>query len=133
MPELGRLQRGDLAWIHDRGAVFEVADPAVEQPRADALEISPTGPMPGTRCVAPGGDVGAREAALLAQDGLRPESFRIQGLGTFQGVRRPFRAPVDDVEVRDATETAGDEPALRLRFRLPPGSYATAVLKEVMG
>ena len=46
-----RLQRidqllvGDLAWRHANGAVFRVEDAALEQPRCDAFEISPSGPL----------------------------------------------------------------------------------------
>ncbi len=130
MPDLGALQAGDLAWLHDRGAVFTVEDVAAEQARADALEISPSGLLPGAHVTPASGGPGDRESALLRSEELRPEDFRVRGVGTFRGVRRPFRVPLRDVAV-EALDLDG-EPSLRLRFRLPPGSYATAVLDEVM-
>ena len=44
---LGRLLDGDFACKHENGACFRVADAAAEQPRCDAFEISPTGPLLG--------------------------------------------------------------------------------------
>jgi tRNA pseudouridine13 synthase len=129
-PDLTRLADGDLAWLHDRGAVFEVEDPEREQPRADRLEISPSGPLFGTRTTLAGGEPGRRERALLESEALRPEDFKVPGVGNARGARRPFRVPVTETAV-EAVEDA-DEPALRLRFRLPPGSYATALLAEVL-
>jgi tRNA(Glu) U13 pseudouridine synthase TruD len=42
-----------------------------------------------------------------------------------KGARRPLRIPLSDVEI------TWDE-GLMLGFRLPPGGYATEVLREVM-
>ena len=43
-----------------------------------------------------------------------------------QGARRPYRIPVEDLSV------AGTADALVLNFSLPKGSYAAAVLREVI-
>src|SRR4051794_19901246 len=50
-----KLIDGDLAWKHDSGAVFLVEQAATEQPRADAFEISPSGPLVGHRMTLPAG------------------------------------------------------------------------------
>lgn len=50
---LDRLMDGDLAWLHANGAVFRVENAAAEQPRADAFEISATGPIFGYRMTPP--------------------------------------------------------------------------------
>ena len=74
----GVLQLGDLAFRHDNGATFAVERPSDEQPRADALQISPTGPMPGPDMLRPTGDVAAIERQALAD----------VGLDVFVGIRR---------------------------------------------
>ena len=43
-----------------------------------------------------------------------------------EGARRPYRIPVDDLQV------AADADTLVLSFALPRGSYAASVLREVM-
>ena len=47
---------GDLAYKHDNGACFRVDAAAVEQPRCEAFEISPTGPLVGYRMTLPQGE-----------------------------------------------------------------------------
>ncbi len=125
LPALDRLERGDLAWLHGRGAVFLVEDPAVEQPRCEALEISPSGPLFGLKMARAGGEPGEREAAVLADAGLTAESFTVPGVSRFEGERRPLRVPVGDPAARRDGED------LLLEFSLPRGSYATALLAEV--
>jgi tRNA pseudouridine13 synthase len=122
---LDHLEEGDLAWIHGKGAVFRVEDPAREQARCDAFEISPSGPVFGTKMVFPSGGPGERERALLAGEGLEPGAFKVQGVDRFEGERRPLRVPVGDPTFR---VEGGD---LLLAFSLPRGSYATSLLAEV--
>jgi tRNA pseudouridine13 synthase len=120
------LWEGDLAWKHDNGACFVVEDLAAEQPRADRLEISPSGPLFGYKSTLASGAAGILEQALLEKEGLRLEDFRLgEGLG-MEGERRPLRVPLGEAE---ALQEGGD---LVLSFSLPRGSYATAVLREVM-
>ena len=61
LPDLGKLLEGDIAVKHDNGAPFLVTDATVEQPRADALAISPSGPIFGYKMRLPTGDVLALE------------------------------------------------------------------------
>jgi tRNA pseudouridine13 synthase len=125
LPALDRLEAGDLAWLHAKGAVFRVEDPAREQPRCDAFEISPSGPIFGTRMVAASGRPGEAEARVLADEGLAPGDFSVPGLDRFEGERRPLRVPVGDPAFRV------EEGDLLLAFSLPRGSYATNLLAEV--
>ena len=129
MPDLGRLEVGDLAYLHDRGAVFRVDDLAAEQPRADRLEISPSAPLFGLKVLLADGRPGEVERAVLAEEGLTREQFDVPGAGNFTGERRPMRIPVADAEV---APVEGDASAIEVRFDLPRGSYATVVLDEVM-
>ncbi len=128
MPELGRLEAGDLAYLHDRGAVFRVEDAAAEQPRADRLEISPSAPLYGTRTLLADGAPGARERELLAAEGVAPEAFRVPGAGDLRGERRPLRVPVGDASAEPVPDAPRD---VLVRFTLPRGSFATALLAEL--
>lgn len=119
-----RLLPGDLAWLHRNGAVFAVTDPEGEQPRAAAFEISPSGPLFGARCPLATGAPGDAERGALAAAGLAEDDFQRRDL---RGGRRPLRVPVTDPEV----ETDGGD--LIVAFQLPPGAYATVVLRELQG
>ena len=125
MPELGKLIDGDLAWLHDRGAVFHVTDSAAEQERADRFEVSPTGPIFGYRMTSPDGDPGRIEGDVLAEADMTPESFR-HDREKVKGGRRPLRTPLASVGVEAANE------GLWIQFQLPSGCYATTVLEEIM-
>jgi tRNA pseudouridine13 synthase len=122
--DLDRLEQGDVAFIHANGAAFLVDDPAVEQPRADRFEISPSGPLYGPKVLLAKGRPGQRERDLLKESGLSLDEFRLPEI-KLKGARRPYRIPLTDVQV-------GWDEGLMLSFRLPPGGYATEVLREVM-
>lgn len=126
LENLDRICTGDLAMKHENGACFLVEDGAMEQPRADRFEISPTGPLFGYKVRLAEGEPGRLEREVLAQEGLTLEDFRVGGGLSPRGARRPLRVPLEGVEM------ASDEEGLVLRFALPPGSYATVLLGEVM-
>ncbi|OHB31440.1 MAG: tRNA pseudouridine(13) synthase TruD [Desulfuromonadaceae bacterium GWC2_58_13] len=126
LASLDILWNGDLAYKHDNGACFIVQDAAVEQPRADRLEVSPSGPMFGYKMTGAQGQMGILEQNLLDKEGLTLESFRLpDGLG-MEGERRALRVPIGLAEARQ------EENDLLLSFALPRGSYATSVLREIM-
>ncbi len=124
LPALGRLEQGDLAIKHDNGAFFLVEEPAAEQPRADRLEISPSGPLFGPKVRLAQGLPGERERDALRQEGLTLEDWRLRGVH-LDGDRRPFRAPLGEVDIRY-------DRGLLLRFTLPAGAYASNVLDELI-
>ena len=126
LPALGELWPGDLAWKHVNGACFEVLDAAAEQPRAAAFEISPSAPLFGCKVRLAAGPTGAAEYSLLADEQLTLAAFRLGDGLTMDGERRPLRVPLADAVI---AAVGGD---LELSFRLPKGSFATAVLHEVM-
>ncbi len=124
---LGTLLEGDIAVKHDNGASFLVVDATTEQSRADAFEISPSGPIFGYKMRLPTGDVLALETSLLADDGVRFETFRkVVGI-RLPGTRRPLRMPMQLHEV-----SAVNGEGVCLSFTLPAGGYATVVLEELM-
>lgn len=126
LTSLGTLWAGDLACKHINGAVFAVVDPAIEQPRADIFEISPTGPLFGRKVPLATGMAGILEAALLDKEGITAEMFHLGGGLDMEGERRPLRVPLGEFSVN------ADAEGLLLAFSLPKGSYATTVLREVM-
>jgi tRNA pseudouridine13 synthase len=123
---LDTVREGDLAWKHANGACFLVTDAAAEAPRSESFEISPTGPLFGCRMTMPEGEEGALENSLLAAEGLEPASFDLPGGLRMEGERRPLRVPLG------APRASADADGLVLDFSLPKGSYATAVLREIM-
>lgn len=126
---MATLLPGDLAWKHDTEALFLVDDPAAEQPRADAFEISATGPLVGRRMREPTGEVAALESRVIEEAGLRPEALDSRAMAPLTGRRRPLRFTLSDVGAMPGSDDRG--PYIELRFALPPGCYATAVLREL--
>jgi tRNA pseudouridine13 synthase len=118
---LDALEVGEVATIHASGGSFVVEDLAREAPRAAAFEISASGPIFGTKLLAPRGAPAEREAAVLRAAGIPERISPPRGI-KLRGARRPVRVPVPDLEV---AQIAAD--ALRLRFTLPAGSYATVL------
>jgi tRNA pseudouridine13 synthase len=116
-----RALKGDVLKKHETGGEFVCEDPAVDQPRMDAFEVSATGPLFGPKMRRAEGEVGAAEDALLLEEGVELSLFDAGG-GETQGARRFFRvrliAPSLDVQGESAV----------LKFGLPAGSYATVVL-----
>ena len=117
---------GDIAFKHENGACFLVQDAAAEAARAQAFEISATGPMFGCTMMEAQGDQGELERSILAAKELTPESFNLSGGLRMEGERRPLRVPITGAL---AQEEGGD---LLLDFSLPRGSYATCVMSEIM-
>lgn len=132
LPKLAAILPGDLCWKHDNGAVFRVGDnpddAMKEQPRADAHEISPTGPMFGWKMSEAASVVKVMEDAALAEAGLTLEAFS-GALGS-HGARRALRFFPKEMQLDTGADDRG--PYLQLAFTLPPGSYATVLLGEVM-
>jgi tRNA pseudouridine13 synthase len=124
---LDRMLVGDWAMKHVNGACFEVQDAETEQVRAEAFEISPTGPLFGSRAPWASGEPGNLERAVAAEVGETPESLRQAASACgFRGERRALRAKAQDLE------WSVDERSLTLSLVLPPGAYATSFLREIM-
>lgn len=124
LDRLGQLENGDVAYIHGKGAAFIVEDAALEQPRADIFEISPSGPLFGPKTLLAQGQPGQREQAMLAGYSLLPDDFNVPGL-KIRGARRPYRFKLTQVKV-------WWDDGLMVAFELEPGAYATTVMAEVM-
>ena len=101
-----------------------------EQPRADAFEISPTGPLVGYRMSLPAHQPLEIERAALAEMHLTPEDFRKAGKHKIKGARRPLRVRPTDTELTGGVDEHG--PFIAVAFTLPAGSYATVLVGEFM-
>jgi tRNA pseudouridine13 synthase len=127
LDRVDRLLDGDWAMKHDNGACFPVLDAAVEQPRCDRFEISPTGPLFGSRAPWAAGEPGRIEAACVAELQATPEALvQAAAFCGFRGERRALRVRLEELE----WEVRGRD--LTLAFTLAPGAYATGVLRELM-
>jgi tRNA pseudouridine13 synthase len=111
----------------ENGACFLVEDLEKEQPRADRFEISPTGILFGSKVSWAGGEPGAIEESVIAEAGATREALVTAAKACgFRGERRSFRVPLAELE------WSLEGPALTMSFALPPGAYATSVLRELM-
>jgi tRNA pseudouridine13 synthase len=99
--------------------VAEEIDAVLEE-RLARHDIHPTGPLPG-RGEGPGGEAGALEAAVLAPYERLLVALADEGL---EASRRPLRVIPDNLEARWGEE------GIEVAFSLPPGAYATVVMRE---
>lgn len=119
-----RLLVGDVANLDGRGSVFAVAAPDAElERRCDELAVHPTAPLWGE-----GEALSAGEARSLEETVARefPEALAVIAAARMNAERRALR-----MAVRDLTHEY-EQDVLRLRFALPAGSFATAVLRELI-
>ena len=124
LDRLDQLETGDVAYIHQKGAAFLVEDATIEQPRADRFEISPSGPLFGSKLLQAQGEPGLREQKSLASREIALDAFKMAGL-KLSGSRRPYRFPLKEPKI-------WWDDGLVVSFELPAGAYATTVLAEVM-
>lgn len=120
---------GDLLQKTDTGGLFESRDPSLDQPRVDRGEVVLTGPIFGSKTREPsyGTPSWEFESAILRRGELTRD--RLWELGKHApGSRRAVTIGLSGVTV----EAEGDR-AVRLRFTLPAGSYATQMLAELQG
>jgi tRNA pseudouridine13 synthase len=129
MPGIDKLLLGDMAYKHENGACFHVEDPAAEQPRCDAGQISPTGPLFGLRMTPLTGPAGEIENPILEQEALTDQQLRMMKRLGGVGGRRPLRFIPRNASVTTAQDDFS--PYLELHFELDSGCYATTLLAEI--
>lgn len=121
-------QEGDLLKKHARGGTFLCTDVETDRRRAEAAELSPTGPIFGVKMQRPGGAILAREIAVLAEDGVDDSHLQAhRALG--EGTRRSLRLLVEAMTVE---VDAQQKETLLVTMTLPKGAYATTVLQQVL-
>lgn len=125
--QIDRLFIGDWAMKQDNGACFQVDDAEKEQPRADRFEISPTGILFGSRVSWAGGEPGVIEETVITEaDATKDVLITAAKACGFRGERRALRVPLTELV------WSLNQNILTLSFCLPPGAYATSVLRELM-
>jgi len=126
---IDRVMIGDLAQKADSGGVFSVEDAAAEQPRANAHEISPTGPIVGTRGKLAEGEPGQVERAAVVDSGLDLADFDRVGSLKLKGGRRPLRFLLGEPTLSAGADEGGS--FVEACFTAPSGCYATIALREI--
>jgi tRNA pseudouridine13 synthase len=118
------LLAGDVANLDGRGSVFKVDAPSVDlAQRLQQLEVHPTGPMWGN------GELMSAAAVLEMEERIGQELARPCQYVLDAGLRQERRSL--RLKVRDlAWEQDAD--GVLLRFWLRSGSFATAVLREIL-
>ena len=98
------------------------------QEMVSSFEINQTCPLYGTKVPFAGGEVGKMEEEILNGYGLTREDFEVPKMPRLgsHGLRRAMRFQVWDASAK-ATEDG-----VMCEFSIDKGSYATAVLREVM-
>jgi tRNA pseudouridine13 synthase len=126
---LQELELGDVVMIHASGGCFIVEDLAADAPRAAAFEISPAGPIFGTKTLESAGEVAKREQEVMRSlDIPLQEEWSLPRGISLKGARRAMRVPV-----AETTLERGAEDTAILKTVLPPGSYVTVLLQELFG
>ncbi len=122
---LDKAYAGDVMRKEETGGVFDCEDATIDGPRVTAWEISPTGPMFGSRMRSTTLDAKAQEDAVLVRWGVTLAHF--DGVKKFgEGTRRTARVRPEAFQM----EREGSD--LLLRFELPKGSYATVLVSELL-
>jgi tRNA pseudouridine13 synthase len=125
--EQGCWQRplaGDLLQVAASGQYFPIAQPdAGLVERCVQGELCPTGPLYGGGEPRPRLEAETLEAGVLAEQALWTQGLKRQRLAT---ERRALRCQAQGL----SWDWQGDD--LQLSFGLPPGSFATALLRELV-
>jgi tRNA pseudouridine13 synthase len=101
-------------------------EPAVDAARVKSGEVTPTGPMWGTKMRLADREALTFESRSLAEQGVS-EAALLAHPAFRTGTRRAVRVVARDVEVEPWTVGA------RVSFTLPAGSYATVFVGELTG
>ena len=129
-----QILEGDIAFRHQSRKGFLVDKGTMgaedQQARVQNFEISPAGPIWGEGMLHAGTDIAERELGCLRDAGVDEEMFTKIGLG-ITGTRRPYRVQMTNTGIDSGFDDHG--PYIRITLDLPRGSYATVVLRELLG
>lgn len=116
------LLDGDCASLNGSNSVFAVEEVDEElQRRCIEMDLHPSGPLWGKGELMTSGTVALLESSMADDDAaMRSGLERMTEMA-----RRPLRVALRDMSWERMPDS------LRLRFTLPRGSYATAVLREI--
>jgi len=127
--DLDRVVAGDIAVSHATGAMQSVRDPAALASAAAAFRVSATGPLVGAAMAFADGEPGALEREAFARHAIDVADLPRTGPCQCVGARRAVRFRPAALEWNAGADRHGAYVALR--FTLPAGCYATALLREL--
>jgi tRNA pseudouridine13 synthase len=119
-----RLQSGDIVNLNGTGSLFAAGniDPTLIE-RCERLDIHPTGPLWGTPSATPNeSTIGALERSIAERHAVIAAGLAAR----MEPERRALRVAVEELQ------WGFEDADVRLRFRLRRGSFATAVLHELI-
>lgn len=119
------IMDGELVMLNGTRSVFPCEKPDQEiEDRCKRLDIHPSGPMPGE-----GGTQPTADSFELEQDILQawPELTSVLVSQRVQASRRALRLYPGELDWQIADDK------LKISFILPPGTYATTILREFLG
>ena len=124
---INKYIEGDII-IDNEEHIIRDKTPEEYQELINNFEVNPTVPLYGTKVPFAGGEVGEMEKAVLESYNLDKNDFEVPKMPRLgsHGLRRSVR-----FQVWDASAKACDDGVLA-EFSINKGSYATAVLREVM-
>jgi len=124
---INKYMEGDIIIDNEENIVRDKT-PEEFQDLIDTFQASPTCPLYGTKVPFAGGEVGEMEKNVLKHYDLEKQDFEVPKMPRLgsHGLRRSMR-----FRVWDASATPTDEGVL-CEFSINKGSYATAVLREIM-
>ena len=115
---------GELAMLDGTHSIFPVELPDADiEDRCKRLDIHPTGPMPGEGGTQPQGEVAELEQRVLQN---WPELVEVLVSQRVDSSRRALRLYPGGLSWKFENNV------LELSFELPPGTYATTVLREIL-
>ena len=124
---IDKYVEGDIIIDNDENIVRDKT-PEDYQERIENFEANPTCPLYGTKVPFAGGEVGQMEEGILNKYCITKEDFEVPKMPRLgsHGLRRQMR-----FQVWDSQAIPTDEGVL-CEFSIDKGSYATAVLREIM-
>ncbi|WP_296794431.1 tRNA pseudouridine(13) synthase TruD [uncultured Methanobrevibacter sp.] len=124
---INKYVEGDII-IDNEEHIIRDKTPEEYQELINNFEVNPTVPLYGTKVPFAGGEVGEMEKAVLESYNLDKSDFEVPKMPRLgsHGLRRSVR-----FQVWDASAKTCDDGVLA-EFSINKGSYATAVLREVM-
>ena len=124
---INKYIEGDII-IDNEEHIIRDKTPDEYQELIDNFEVNPTVPLYGTKVPFAGGEVGEMEKDVLESYGLDKSDFEVPKMPRLgsHGLRRSVRFQVWDASARPTDD------GVLAEFSINKGSYATAVLREVM-
>ncbi|MBR6023733.1 MAG: tRNA pseudouridine(13) synthase TruD [Methanobrevibacter sp.] len=124
---INKFVEGDIIIDNEEHIIWDKTHEEYQE-LIDNFEANPTVPLYGTKVPFAGGEVGEMEKSVLESYNIDKSNFEVPKMPRLgsHGLRRSLR-----FQVWDASARATDEGVLA-EFSINKGSYATAVLREVM-